>query len=72
MKSSDAIAWSKDEVYLAGARVPPGRYVEIETGREVHLQHEDYLPATLDGHVAAYIRKPENWARLQAKLLVTA
>lgn len=42
-------------IYLAGQRVIPGRYRQLETGREVVLEHEDRLPASLDGRVACYI-----------------
>ncbi|CCW35408.1 hypothetical protein CTKA_02508 [Chthonomonas calidirosea] len=42
-------------IYLAGQRVMPGRYRQLETGREVVLEHEDRLPASLDGRIACYI-----------------
>lgn len=44
----------KGELYLAGERVPPGIYREIGNQREVILECEDYLPASLDGRVACY------------------
>jgi hypothetical protein len=44
------------ELYLAGERVPPGVYWEISSRREVRLEREDYLPASLDGRVACYQR----------------
>lgn len=50
-----------DEVYLAGERVPPGRYQEIDTKREVLLDKDGYLPASLDGRVAAYICIEHIW-----------
>jgi hypothetical protein len=42
-------------LYLAGERVPAGLYRDVESGREIRLETEDYLPATLDGRVAAYV-----------------
>ena len=42
------------EIYLAGERVLPGIYRQIGVGREVVLEHEDRLPASLDGRVACY------------------
>ena len=45
-----------DEFYLAGQVVPSGRYRDADTGREVNLAQPDYLPASLDGRVAQYIR----------------
>lgn len=42
-------------IYLAGQRVMPGRYRQLETGREIVLDQEDRLPASLDGRVACYI-----------------
>jgi hypothetical protein len=49
------------DIYQAGQRVPPGNYRSLEGGREVRLEQEDVLPATLDGHVAVYLRRPETW-----------
>ena len=46
------------EIYLAGQRVPAGRYRQIESGREVVLPAEDLLPGSLDGRVACYERVP--------------
>lgn len=50
-----------DELYLAGQAVPSGLYREIHTGREIHLKEEDFLPASLDGRVAAYICVRHTW-----------
>ncbi len=46
------------QLYEAGRLVPPGRYlrVGIYPPIEVVLQDFDYLPASLDGHVALYQR----------------
>jgi hypothetical protein len=50
------------DIYQAGQRVPPGIYLSLEGGREVHLSQVDALPATCDGHVAVYLRRPESWS----------
>ena len=50
------------DIYEAGQRVPPGIYLPLEGGREVNLAQEDALPATFDGHVAVYLRRPESWS----------
>jgi hypothetical protein len=50
------------DIYQAGQRVPPGIYLPLEGGREVHLTQEDALPATCDGRVAVYLRRPESWS----------
>jgi hypothetical protein len=54
------------DIYQAGQRVPPGIYLPLEGGREVHLDQEDALPATFDGHVAVYLRRPESWSERKA------
>ena len=43
-------------LFLAGERVAPGLYCQIDGAREVRLQREDTLPASLDGRVACYVR----------------
>ena len=53
------------DIYEAGQRVPPGVYLSLEGGREVQLDQEDALPATCDGHVAVYLRRPESWSERQ-------
>lgn len=58
------IGCTEEELYLAGEQVPPGVYQQIGSTREVRLDHEDYLPASLDGHVACYTRVRETWAQL--------
>ncbi len=50
------------DIYQAGQQVPPGIYLPLEGGREVNLAQEDTLPATFDGHVAVYLRRPESWS----------
>ncbi len=53
-----------DELFLAGERVPSGTYKQIGGGREIHLDHEDFLPASLDGRVACYMRVNNTWSQL--------
>lgn len=62
------------EIYLAGQRVPAGKYRQIGGCREVCLDAEDLLPASLDGRVACYERLTSTWAEHQqrAALLRTA
>jgi hypothetical protein len=50
-----------DRIYLAGERVPSGRYREIDTKREILLETNGYLPASLDGRVAAYTCIQQRW-----------
>ncbi len=49
------------ELFLAGERVPRGIYRQIETKREIVLDREDTLPASLDGRVACYELVPRRW-----------
>jgi hypothetical protein len=49
------------EIFLAGERVPTGRYRMIGTSREITIDGEDYLPASFDGRVACYKRVTETW-----------
>jgi hypothetical protein len=51
------------ELYLAGERVPPGIYRQVGGTREVHLETEDYLPASLDGRIACYERVLYTWGQ---------
>jgi hypothetical protein len=44
------------ELFFAGHRVKSGRYRDLERGREVILAKDDFLPASLDGTVACYVR----------------
>lgn len=54
------------DIYLAGERVPPGIYQEVGRNREIHLNCEDYLPASLDGQVACFVRVVKAWSCQQA------
>jgi hypothetical protein len=51
------------EVHLAGERAASGTYVQVDSGRWVHLAEEGYLPASMDGHVACYVRMDHAWGR---------
>lgn len=46
----------EEDVYLAAERVPSGIYQEIESLRQVILQEDGFLPASLNGRVACYQR----------------
>ncbi len=53
------------ELFLAGERVPSGVYKQVGGGgREVELGQEDFLPASLDGRVACYMRVNRLWGQL--------
>ncbi|HLH80486.1 MAG TPA: hypothetical protein VKV29_09425 [Chthonomonas sp.] len=52
------------DLYLAGERVMPGLYRQVDGKREVWLEKEDVLPASLDGRVACY-RRVYSWALIQ-------
>ena len=62
--SADHSAGEDADVFLAGHPAPAGTYRQVETGQEVRLDQEGVLPATLDGHIAAYERRPPTWADL--------
>ncbi|HZO91797.1 MAG TPA: hypothetical protein VFB38_26000 [Chthonomonadaceae bacterium] len=53
-----------EELFLAGEKVRPGIYRQVGGGREVHLEQEDFLPASLDGRVACYKRVKNTWAQI--------
>jgi hypothetical protein len=45
-----------DALFVAGTKAPPGLYRRVDGRREITLESEDYLPASLDGQVACYVR----------------
>jgi hypothetical protein len=47
---------SGEELFLAGEKVRPGIYRQVGGSREILLENEDILPASLDGRVACYMR----------------
>jgi hypothetical protein len=56
-----------DEIYLAGERVPGGTYREVGGGREVRLKHKDFLPSSLNGGVACYLRVTDSLAQAERR-----
>jgi hypothetical protein len=60
---ASSILEGDSEVFLAGQRAPSGLYRHIESGREVRLEKEDTLPASLDGRVACYQRIRHLWGQ---------
>jgi hypothetical protein len=56
-----------EELFLAGERVLPGTYRRVGGGREVRLEKEDILPASLDGQVACYKRIKNTWAQISER-----
>lgn len=64
---------SDEEFYLAGQKVLPGLYRQIGGGgREVRLEKEDFLPASLDGRVACYMRVNNTWGQMAERQQVGA
>ena len=61
----DPTDFGEGEIYLAGERVPAGIYHQIGNRRKVYLDHEDVLPASLDGCVACYERLLYTWHQVQ-------
>ena len=55
---------TSDHIFIAGQKVSPGRYRLVGSQRDVLLDREDTLPASLDGRVAEYILQSETWAEL--------
>lgn len=53
-----------ETLYPAGERVSPGVYRQVDTHREVSLESEGPLPASLDGHAAFYVRVQHTWAQI--------
>ena len=52
-----------EDLFLAGEKVRPGVYRQIGGDREVKLEREDFLPASLDGRVACYMRVTPTWGQ---------
>jgi hypothetical protein len=59
-----------DELFLAGERVRPGTYRQVGGARQVSLEKEDFLPASLDGRVACYMRIQDTWEQLSRQAVV--
>jgi hypothetical protein len=49
-------SYAMSELYSAGEQVAAGVYRDVRTGREIRLEVDDMLPASLDGRVACYVR----------------
>ena len=47
---------SEHTLYLAGERVVAGFYRRMDARVTVQLDQDDFLPASLDGRVACYVR----------------
>ncbi len=43
-----------DRLYLAGEIAPAGIYRQMGTNRQITLDRDNYLPASMDGQVACY------------------
>ena len=54
-----------DEMYTAGQKAPAGIYRLVGSTREISLDREDVLPASLDGKVAVYVRQSRTWAQIR-------
>lgn len=61
--------FSEDELFLAGEKVRPGTYRQVGSGREILLEQEDFLPASLDGRVACYLRVNHTWAQMTGQMV---
>ena len=61
-----------EQVYLAGEKVLPGVYRQIGSVREICLEAEDILPASLDGRVACYMRINYTWAQMSRQQTLKA
>ena len=48
------------DVFMAGHQAHAGVYRQLESGRVVQIEADDYLPASLDGQVACYVRVANN------------
>lgn len=61
-----------EEIFLAGERVKPGVYRQVGGGREVRIETEDFLPASLDGRVACYMLIKNTWGQMSSSSLAAA
>ena len=52
-------------MYFAGRQAPKGLYLNVESGQLISLEDYDILPASLDGHVAAYVAAPNTWGEVR-------
>ena len=61
-----------DELFLAGERVRSGTYRQLGGVRMVRLDEDDFLPASLDGRVACYMRVQNTWEQISYQVVVKA
>ena len=61
---TDADFEEYDDLFYAGQCVSPGQYRQVEGNRQVILEKEDILPASLDGKVACYQRIQSTWGQI--------
>lgn len=54
----DASFTGDEPIFIAGERAPEGVYQQIGANRQITLSAEDFLPASMDGRVACYMRMP--------------
>ena len=59
-----------DQLFLAGEKVRPGTYRQVGGAREVLLEQDDFLPASLDGRVACYMLVHDTWGQLSRQAVV--
>ena len=59
-----------NDLFLAGERVRPGTYRQVGGGRQVLVEQEDFLPASLDGRVACYMLVNDTWEQLSQQAVV--
>lgn len=64
MRHKFAYDATHEDLFLAGEKVRPGIYRQIGGEREVRLEREDVLPASLDGRVACYMRINPTWGQM--------
>jgi len=50
-----------EEVFRAGQFAPAGTYLDTDNGRQVTLENNGLLPASLDGRRAYYKRYERTW-----------
>ncbi len=65
LKSHPLPEMTLEEFYIAGQKVAPGVYRLVGSERDICLECEDTLPASLDGRVAVYVRQPLTWAEIR-------
>ncbi len=61
MSNQLTVELPSESLFSPGILVPPGIYRLIGSNREIRLDHEDYLPASLNGQVACYIQVKHSW-----------